>query len=75
MREDGLLRDFGGEGPLLHLAVANGFPPACYRPFMRALREVGHGVSLLPRPLWPERPGPETRGDLVYPGGRPDRRL
>ncbi|MDT7883996.1 MAG: alpha/beta hydrolase [Thermoflexus sp.] len=65
MREDGLLRDFGGEGPLLHLAVANGFPPACYRPFMRALREVGHGVSLLPRPLWPERPGPE-RGVTWY---------
>ncbi len=52
------VRDFGGEGPLIHLAVANGFPPACYRPLMRALAAVGHGVSLLPRPLWPDGGGP-----------------
>lgn len=59
------LRDFGGEGPLLHLAVANGFPPACYRPLMEALRPVGHGVSLLPRPLWPDGEGPR-RGITWY---------
>lgn len=57
----GRIRDFGGEGSLLHLAVANGFPPACYRPLMESLRPVGHGVSLLPRPLWPEDKGPDRR--------------
>lgn len=59
------VRDFGGEGLLIHLSVANGFPPACYRPLMEALRPVGHGVSLPPRPLWPEGE-PPRRGITWY---------
>ncbi len=59
------VREFGGEGPRIHLAVANGFPPACYRPLMEALRPVGHGVSVLPRPLWPDGEKPR-RGITWY---------
>ncbi|WP_376792803.1 alpha/beta fold hydrolase [Thermoflexus sp.] len=59
------IRDFGGEGPLIHLAVANGFPPGCYRPLMQALASAGHGVSLLPRPLWPDGESPR-RGITWY---------
>jgi len=32
-----LLHDFGGDGPLIHLAHANGFPPASYDPFAQTL--------------------------------------
>jgi len=59
------VRDFGGEGPLIHLAVANGFPPACYRPLIEGLAPVGHRVSVLPRPLWPDGEGPQ-RGVTWY---------
>ncbi len=34
-----LLHDFGGQGPLVHLAHANGFPPATYTPLAEALIE------------------------------------
>ena len=43
--------DWGGEGPLLHLAHANGFPPATYRAFVQRL--VGrHCLGYEARPLW-----------------------
>jgi pimeloyl-ACP methyl ester carboxylesterase len=32
-----LLHDFGGDGPIIHLAHANGFPPATYSPFAECL--------------------------------------
>ena len=49
------LYEFGGSGPLIHLAVANGFPPGSYRPFMAAFTPDYRGVSLPPRALWPEQ--------------------
>lgn len=45
--------DFGGSGPLLHLAHANGFPPGAYRPLAEALTDAFHTVALPARPLWP----------------------
>ena len=43
--------DWGGEGPLLHLAHANGFPPATYRALVRKL--IGyHCLGYEARPLW-----------------------
>jgi len=45
--------DFGGSGPLIHLAHANGFPPGTYRPFVRTLTDRYHVVGLPARPLWP----------------------
>jgi pimeloyl-ACP methyl ester carboxylesterase len=50
-----LLQDLGGEGPLLHLAHANGFPPGTYRPLAENLKDRFHVISLPLRPLWPGR--------------------
>lgn len=54
------LHDFGGDGPPLHLAVANGFPPLTYQPLLKPLTAHFRVVSLPPRPLWPEPPPPST---------------
>ncbi len=45
--------DLGGSGPLLHLAHANGFPPASYRPLAERLTDRYHVIALPARPLWP----------------------
>jgi pimeloyl-ACP methyl ester carboxylesterase len=52
------LHDFGGDGPVLNLAIANGFPPHTYQPLLAPLLGQVHAVSLLPRPLWPDAPPP-----------------
>lgn len=52
------LHDFGGEGQTLHLAVANGFPPQTYIPFVRPFLDQFHVVNLPPRPLWSNEPPP-----------------
>ncbi|MEI7768461.1 MAG: alpha/beta hydrolase [Chloroflexales bacterium] len=46
--------DFGGVGPALHLAPANGFPPEAYRPLADALAPQLHVLGYRPRPLWPD---------------------
>jgi pimeloyl-ACP methyl ester carboxylesterase len=58
-----LVHDFGGEGPVVHLAHANGFPPGAYGPFAETLSQVSqadtdqtqayHVIGLPARPLWP----------------------
>lgn len=45
--------DFGGDGPLVHFAHANGFPPAAYRPFLVPLTDRFHVIAFPARPLWP----------------------
>lgn len=57
--------EYGGDGrtPLLHLAPANGFPPATYRAFMQPLTAESHAVSLPPRALWPGEPVPPVYYD------------
>lgn len=61
--------DFGGDGPVVHLAHANGFPPGAYRPLAKALAynpstsseqrpsagsgQRYHVIGLPSRPLWP----------------------
>lgn len=45
--------DFGGEGPLIHFAHANGFPPATYRQLLARLAERAHVVAIHHPPLWP----------------------
>lgn len=42
---------FGGQGPILHLAPANGFPPETYRPFAEALTPHFRVIGHRPRPL------------------------
>lgn len=53
------LLEFGGDGPPVHLAVANGFPPETYRPLLRAFSGSYRVISLPPRALWPDEPVPE----------------
>ncbi len=45
--------DFGGDGPFLHLAHANGFAPGAYQLLVDILTEHYHVFSLPSRPLWP----------------------
>lgn len=45
--------DFGGSGPTLHLAHANGYPPQAYGPLIETLTPHYRVVSMLARPLWP----------------------
>lgn len=45
--------DFGGHGPPIHLAHANGYPPGAYRAFAAALRPLGRVVGQTTRMLEP----------------------
>jgi pimeloyl-ACP methyl ester carboxylesterase len=45
--------DYGGDGPDLHLAHANGFPPGTYRLLVDILTEHYRVFCLPSRPLWP----------------------
>lgn len=56
------LLELGGSGPVIHLAVANGFPPATYEPLFETLREKFRVVCLPPRALWLNQPPPEQAG-------------
>jgi len=50
---------FGGDGPLIHLATANGFSPPVYKPLVDPLTRKYRVVSLPPRALWPGATVPE----------------
>jgi len=52
-QETRFLVDLGGDGPVIHLAHANGFPPGTYEPLAAALRTDYHVIGLPARPLWP----------------------
>lgn len=54
------LYSFGGVGPVMHLALANGFPPQTYAPLMLPFTGRFHAVSLPPRGLWPDPPPLES---------------
>lgn len=45
------LEDFGGDGPVLHFAHANGFPPSTYRKLLGELAKRFHVVTLKSRQL------------------------
>ena len=45
--------DFGGAGPLLHFAHANGYPPRAYAPLLESLLSTHHILAAHARPLWP----------------------
>ena len=51
--------DFGGDGPELHFAHANGYPPEAYAPLLRALTARYHVTATRLRPL---RPGASPHG-------------
>lgn len=48
--------DFGGSGPLIHVAHANGYPPAVYRRMVEPLLDDHRVIGILQRPLWPDEP-------------------
>jgi pimeloyl-ACP methyl ester carboxylesterase len=52
------LVDLGGDGPPLHIAIANGFPPQTYAPLLHPLTARFHVVCLPPRALWPDAAPP-----------------
>lgn len=45
--------DFGGEGEVIHLAHANGFPPKAYQQLINELTPHYHVIGMKARPLWP----------------------
>jgi pimeloyl-ACP methyl ester carboxylesterase len=45
--------DFGGDGPLLHFAHANGYPPASYKQLFTTLADEFQVIAMRQRPLWP----------------------
>lgn len=53
------LYEFGGTGSVLHVAVANGFPPQTYAPLVQPLTERYRVISLPPRALWTPPQPPE----------------
>jgi len=54
---DDLWVDWGGQGPVLHLAHGNGFPPQTYRRLAEGLARRFRVVGMAARPLWgTERP-------------------
>ena len=58
--------DFGGEGPNLHFAHSNGFPPASFRQMLLSLTENFHVTAMFFRPLWPgSRPEAFTSWELL----------
>src|SRR5262245_22227216 len=58
------LYEFGGkpDAPVMHLAVANGFPPQTYIPLFQPFTERYRVVSLPPRALWSGQHDPSETG-------------
>ncbi len=52
--------DYGGNGPVIHMALANGFPPQTYIPLSEPLTPQYRVISYPPRPLWDDPPAPST---------------
>lgn len=48
------LIELGGQGSLIHLAPANGFPAHSYRPALLPLLSDHRVISLPPRAMWPD---------------------
>jgi pimeloyl-ACP methyl ester carboxylesterase len=61
MSTDPVWRDWGGSGPALHFAHANGFPPGTYRRLIDELTDHHHVFSMAARPLWPGSSSVELR--------------
>jgi pimeloyl-ACP methyl ester carboxylesterase len=58
--------DFGGQGPILHFAHPNAYPPACFRQFLTPLTAHYHVTGIYHRPLWPgSRPEELTGWQLI----------
>lgn len=51
--------DFGGSGQVVHIALANGFPPQTYLPMLTQFTQQYRVVNLMPRALWDNAPPPQ----------------
>ncbi|HRE48934.1 MAG TPA: alpha/beta hydrolase [Aggregatilineales bacterium] len=52
---------FGGSGtPVIHMAIANGFPSQTYTPLLRPLTAAHRVIGTLPRALWTPSPPLKT---------------
>lgn len=63
MTDDIPFYDFGGDGPVLHFAHANAYPPGCYRQFIAPFLAHQHVLAVCHRPLWPGSSPAELQGD------------
>jgi pimeloyl-ACP methyl ester carboxylesterase len=52
--------EYGGRGTVIHMAVANGFPPQTYAPIFEPLTDRYRALSLPPRALWADPPPLES---------------
>jgi len=59
------LIELGGQpdAPVLHMALANGFPPQTYSPMLRPFMKDYRVVSLPPRALWGDQTPPTAHQD------------
>jgi pimeloyl-ACP methyl ester carboxylesterase len=55
--------EYGGSGSLIHIAIANGFPPQVYTPLVKPLAKSYRIVCLPPRALWPGEQPPNNLED------------
>ena len=60
--------DFGGDGPSLHFAHANAYPPGCYRQLLQTLNDRFHVWAMEQRPLWPSQPPQPLNGWQLFAG-------
>ena len=56
------LWEYGGSGPVINIAPANGFPPATYLPLFEGLKRAHRIVCIPPRALRGEGPPPAKAG-------------
>ena len=59
------LIELGGQSdsPIVHMAIANGFPPETYMPMLRPLMQTYRTVCLPPRALWGDEKPPTKYQD------------
>ena len=59
---------FGGDGPSLHFAHANAYPPASYRQLLEPLTDTFEVWAIEQRPLWKDEPVQEPHDWRVFAG-------
>ena len=60
--------DIGGDGPSLHFAHANAYPPRCYRQLLKSLSSDFHVWAIEQRPLWPDQAVQDLDGWRLFVG-------
>lgn len=58
--------DFGGKGPTIHFAHANGYPPGGYQQFLKPFTKQHQVIASTFRPLWGGRHPSEVKNWKTY---------